>query len=408
MRRCFGLPLVLLPCALLAACSEDPACRVGADCPSGVCLASGECAAYPRHDANDVLPLPDTGVAESDAGPAVPDTGVPAEVDAGETADAGATLDAGPLADGGEALDAASPPDAGAADVGAPVKADGGEPDSGVPAAPDVGWGPDASAPDAGPQGCQPNNDGTITKAELPIVLGAQMKMRVGTNAPVSTAGAMVSGVRTWDLSGALPGDKDVVFEPKAVAGQWFESSYPTGQYAVRMNGVQDTLGILQADASNLWLLGMASPMASPGATEVTYHQPVPTLAYPLQLGAKWSGTGIIGGSYQGKDYSCVTVTGSCTPSPLCCVRHVYTSEVDAAGRLVTPYGAFDVLRVKTVLDIEYMLYGLWYPVPAAPSRVRSYAFVSECFGTIASITSQDDESSVEFTSASEVRRLAP
>jgi hypothetical protein len=39
---------------------------------------------------------------------------------------------------------------------------------------------------------------------------------------------------------------------------------------------------------------------------------------------------------------------------------------------------------------------------------VRSFLFVAECFGTVATITSQDNETNEQFDQASEVRRLAP
>jgi len=38
----------------------------------------------------------------------------------------------------------------------------------------------------------------------------------------------------------------------------------------------------------------------------------------------------------------------------------------------------------------------------------RSDAFVAECFGPVATVTSQTDEQNDEFTNVAEVRRLAP
>ena len=40
--------------------------------------------------------------------------------------------------------------------------------------------------------------------------------------------------------------------------------------------------------------------------------------------------------------------------------------------------------------------------------QALTVAFVGECIGTVATIVSQDNESDVEFDTASEVRRLAP
>jgi hypothetical protein len=41
-------------------------------------------------------------------------------------------------------------------------------------------------------------------------------------------------------------------------------------------------------------------------------------------------------------------------------------------------------------------------------TRLRTYIFVTECFGSVATITSEDNEADVEFTTAKEVRRLTP
>jgi hypothetical protein len=76
-----------------------------------------------------------------------------------------------------------------------------------------------------------------------------------------------------------------------------------------------------------------------------------------------------------------------------------YESAVDARGELVTPYGTFPVLRVRTTLTRT---------VGLVPTVTRSFAFVSECFGTVATVRSNPGEAALEFTQAAEVRRLAP
>jgi hypothetical protein len=38
----------------------------------------------------------------------------------------------------------------------------------------------------------------------------------------------------------------------------------------------------------------------------------------------------------------------------------------------------------------------------------KTYAFVAECYGTVATITSENYETSADFTKAAEVWRLAP
>ena len=76
-----------------------------------------------------------------------------------------------------------------------------------------------------------------------------------------------------------------------------------------------------------------------------------------------------------------------------------YSSQVDAAGTLATPFGDFDVLRVRTTLVRQ---------VGVLTTTIRSFAFASECFGTVATVTSQNNEPSAEFSSLAEVRRLSP
>lgn len=66
---------------------------------------------------------------------------------------------------------------------------------------------------------------------------------------------------------------------------------------------------------------------------------------------------------------------------------------------LTTPYGKFQVERVQVVLTRT---------VGGFPTTTRTFVFISECFGPVANIVSQSNEATVEFTSAAEVRRLAP
>ena len=61
---------------------------------------------------------------------------------------------------------------------------------------------------------------------------------------------------------------------------------------------------------------------------------------------------------------------------------------------------AFDVLRVKVVLVRT---------IGVLPSTtIRTFAFVTECYGTVATVTSKKDDANEEFTVAAEIRRIAP
>jgi hypothetical protein len=76
-----------------------------------------------------------------------------------------------------------------------------------------------------------------------------------------------------------------------------------------------------------------------------------------------------------------------------------YESQIDAAGTLKTPLGTFDVLRVRVLLTRT---------VGLLVTKLRTFAFVTECYGTIATVTSTENESDVEFTRAAEIRRISP
>ena len=76
-----------------------------------------------------------------------------------------------------------------------------------------------------------------------------------------------------------------------------------------------------------------------------------------------------------------------------------YQNRVDAVGTLVAPFGSFPVRRIAVDLTRT---------VGAAITTRRSFAFVSECYGTVATIASQDYETGAESTRAAELWRLTP
>ena len=78
-----------------------------------------------------------------------------------------------------------------------------------------------------------------------------------------------------------------------------------------------------------------------------------------------------------------------------------FTSTVDRAGEANTPYSRFPVLRVRTTMERTVPLN------PFANTSFRQFQYVTECFGTIAVIRSVDKETSTEFMTAKEVRRLS-
>ena len=258
--------------------------------------------------------------------------------------------------------------------------------------APDVDGAPGTDAPpggpDASPLGCQPNHDGTITRAELPLAAGQHADFRIATGATVDTAGKLQSdGSRAWDLSGALSGDATDPVALESPQGAWWAADFPTATYATLLSTSQpDLRGVFLVDDAGLHLLGVVSTTGGTTRTELTYDPPVDVLRLPLTTTSAWTSQSTVSGLAQG-------VAAYYMES--------YDSKVDALGTLLTPYGATPFPVVRVAVDFSQQ-------VGAVITTHKTFAFVSECYGTVATITSQNYESKSDFTKAAEVWRLTP
>jgi hypothetical protein len=76
-----------------------------------------------------------------------------------------------------------------------------------------------------------------------------------------------------------------------------------------------------------------------------------------------------------------------------------YQGSADASGTLITPFGSFRALRTR--IDLTRT-------VGLLVTTTRQFNFVSECAGIVASIVSEENEESVEFSNATEIRRVLP
>jgi hypothetical protein len=234
------------------------------------------------------------------------------------------------------------------------------------------------------PDGDQ-TGDGVITGTEVPFAAGRSTRYRVAVDVGVDTAGTPADGgQRLWDFSGALAGDQDLVIETPAIDGKWFAGTYPGATYTARLESGQDLLGVYEVADDALLLRGIVSPADGAGHTDLVYDPPAQVLAFPLQVGASFStDSGVIGHS----------------SGTLVSFQESFASLVDSRGTLVTPYGTIPVLRVRALMTRAFGL---------LETDVRSFTFVAEGHGIVASIRSQDDEPSIEFTDAAEIWRLAP
>jgi hypothetical protein len=254
-------------------------------------------------------------------------------------------------------------------------------PDEGVDAAAGDDGGPGLDAA----SGCAPDHDGTLTRDELVMTAGQMARFRVATDVTVDTAGAQgAGGSRVWSFTAAATGDRDLELTLIAPAGQWWASAFPTASYATRLSADATLLGVMRLDSAGVALVGVVSPEAGVTRTELSYDPPVPIIPTPLAPSASWNVTSTVTGLGSG-----VTVF----------YTERYVSRVDAIGDATTPFGTFPVRRIAVDLTRT---------VGAAVTTRRSFAFVSECYGTVATIASQDYESGSEFTDAAELWRLQP
>ncbi|MGE0785952.1 MAG: hypothetical protein AB7S26_09710 [Sandaracinaceae bacterium] len=252
----------------------------------------------------------------------------------------------------------------------------------------DAGSLPDGSATDAGAFDggssglCRPNGDGVITREEAPFGPNLMARYVTALDVGVDSAGSTVGGTRTWDYAGSLPGDRNLDLDTGEIAGRWFADRYPGADYVVRLSGESELLGVFRTTATSLELLGVVSPTDGVTRTQLTYAPAVKVLVFPLQAGARWT--------------SDVRVTGFAEGLAVN-YGEVYENEVDAAGEVITPYAPFDALRVRVTLTRDLTF---------SRVTVRQLLFVTECFGTIATLVSEEGETQVEFDRAAEIRRL--
>ncbi len=238
--------------------------------------------------------------------------------------------------------------------------------------------------PDTGPsEACLPNGDGRITRLEVPIAPELRATWLVAENADFESTGTPNATPR-WDLSTTFANDARVLLETRAPSSFWFADVFPAATYVSLLEVGGDLFGAFEARDDGLYLLGVASETDGLTRTELVYDPPAKLMSFPLELDASWTTTSTISGLTNG------------VPS---LVTETWTGEVDARGEVSTPFADFDALRVNLRLDRL---------VGAVPYFEVQHLFVTECFGTIASLRSEGYVAGPEFSTAAELRRLAP
>lgn len=260
----------------------------------------------------------------------------------------------------------------------------------------DGGLAPSDAAPPivTGDSGvCTPNADGRIERGEFPLAPGQRAVFAIAKSVAVDFAGSSAGGVTTWNLKGPYAGDVSRAIDVQAPTGKWWSAAFPTASYALALGGTADLVGVFALSASELALAGVVSPADGATKTQLAYDPRPSFLRFPMKKGDAWSTTSTITGTASG--LAIAGITG---------YTEAYAITVDAEGFLEVPYGKFRVLRVLTNLTRRNQFGAA---IPTLPDR-RTVAFVAECFGTIATVTSNDNEANALFTNAAEVQRLAP
>lgn len=238
---------------------------------------------------------------------------------------------------------------------------------------------------------CVPNLDGRIDADELRAAIGVPVSYLIspaGETRTIDQVGGIGPDGRTfWDWGADYASDRVLRVEATNLAGKWYASSFPTGEFVTPLDAAGTTEAVYRHDDTGLYLLGVASTEESPaaGRTLLAYASPVLVYRFPLLPGDRWVSVGeVAGGTLRGLPYA---------------GRDTYEVEVVGAGRLILPDLEFSqamLVRVRTVIE----------PAAGASVSQRQSSFVFECFGEVARAVSRPDEPDPSFSIAQELRRF--
>jgi hypothetical protein len=238
---------------------------------------------------------------------------------------------------------------------------------------------------------CIPNLNGRIDSEELSAAIGVPASFLVsppGEERDVNVQGtADQTGAPIWQLSQDFASDQQAFIEASSLGGQWYEASFPTGDFAAPIDAAGTLQGVYRHTAEALYLLGVASTEEAPksGQTLLVYDTPIGLYQFPIEPGKSWIASGSVqdgvafGLPFAGKD--------------------TYEVEVGPTGTLeLFDYTFEQVHRVKLHIVQE--------PAVGQSVSTRQSQFLFECFGEVARATSRPGETEDDFTTAAEVRRL--
>lgn len=239
------------------------------------------------------------------------------------------------------------------------------------------GWNPDALA-----ASCTFNGDGTITRSEESFTVGLGALFAVnsaGSTVPVNNV--QQNGV--WDFSAAVSGEAKQFDQLVDPSGQWWAADFTGATYGERIDDGQQAYGVFRVSGDKLEMMGVVSQQSGVNQTELKYATPIVALQFPLSVGTTWTSESDVSGTADGV---------------LFYAHEKYVFSVDQRGTTRVPAASFDTLRLKMSYTQTY---------GALVTTRITYLHLAECYGAVARVRSQDNETSADFTQAAEYRRLA-
>lgn len=255
-----------------------------------------------------------------------------------------------------------------------------------------TGTGPEVWTPNTDKM-CIPNNDGVITAAEMPVVVGAVVGQELNTPdqpAPVDPIGHQEGDGWVWDFRDPVPGDVHRWLKVLDPADSWYAEFFPGATNSAAISPLDPSiLGVYRSGDGIVELLGLASMEEGPGRTLMVYDDPVVLYRFPLEPGKTWS---------QSVSFSDAELRG---------VKNAGTEDylfaVDGRGTVHLPQMTLhNTLRVRMKLRQTFVV------SQGTPTMERVYLFwVHECLGEVARMISGPGTTDANFTEAAEYRRIS-
>jgi len=236
--------------------------------------------------------------------------------------------------------------------------------------------------PDAGLQpevlSCVPNLDGVLSRDEMPTLLSTEVDYLISRGTAVDLSDDEI------DLSAEYDGEAKQAVTAEPIAGQWFASDFPADGIVVQLSRIGDTFAILRSTENAISLLGIASELED--HTLLKYQSPIDLYRFPMREGDSWQQESAVLGTlasvpYNGSDQYRVAV-GSRVSVSLPHLR--FTSARRVQTSITSDSGAAGVVVTR-----------------------QQVSLLSECFGEVTRVVSQDNESATNFTTAAELWRFS-